>query len=110
MHVRHAFQTRMSTCVAQPTEMSGPDPRAPQKCSEFRPVPRGRRGRASCWRGGMTHSRHAELKAMLEARKRGLDAQVHHKIRAFRDMDCGSAAHAFAETPEEPSQDDIDFA
>jgi DnaK suppressor protein len=57
----------------------------------------------------MTHSRHTELKQMLEARRRGLEAQVQEKIRGFREADTG-VQRAPTELSDDGTQDDLDFA
>lgn len=58
----------------------------------------------------MTHSRrHVELQKMLEARHRELSAQVHTKVRAFREADA-SLSERRTEFADDQAQEDIDFA
>jgi DnaK suppressor protein len=56
----------------------------------------------------MTHSRHIELRQMLERRHRELAAQVQTKVRGFREIDASDASRA--EFSEDQVQEDIDFA
>jgi DnaK suppressor protein len=55
----------------------------------------------------MTHSRHAELKEMLEARRRAVEEQVQQKIRAFRDM---TNVETTRDLSADPAPEDLDFA
>src|SRR5438105_8325135 len=58
----------------------------------------------------MTHSRHAELKTMLEMRRRAIEAQVQQKIRAFRDTESADTTRMPTDLSDDPAQEDIDFA
>jgi RNA polymerase-binding transcription factor len=58
----------------------------------------------------MTHSRHTELKEMLEARRAAIQDQVQQKIRAFRDMAGAERPHLSADLLDDPTQKDLDFA
>ena len=58
----------------------------------------------------MTHSRHAELKTMLEGRRREIEAQVQQKIRAFRDADSAETTRPPVDLSDDPAQEDLDFA
>jgi DnaK suppressor protein len=57
----------------------------------------------------MTHSRHIELKAMLEERRRAIEEQVLRKIRALRE-DGGGDSTRSNPSSEDPAHEDIDFA
>jgi DnaK suppressor protein len=57
----------------------------------------------------MTHSRHAELKAMLEARRDAMQEQVLQKMRAFRDT-AGATTRPPADLSDDPEQENLDFA
>ena len=56
----------------------------------------------------MTHSRHIELRQMLERRHSELATQVQTKVRGFREIDASVASRA--EFSEDQVQEDIDFA
>jgi DnaK suppressor protein len=58
----------------------------------------------------MTHSRHSDLKTMLEARRRAIEAQVQQKIRSFRDSESTDATRSPTDLSDDPAQEDIDFA
>ena len=58
----------------------------------------------------MTHSRHAELKEMLEARRRATEEQVQQKIRAFRDMTNAETSRPQVDLSSDPAPEDLDFA
>jgi DnaK suppressor protein len=58
----------------------------------------------------MTHSRHAELKEMLEGRRQGIQEDVRQKLRAFRDMVHAETTRPPADLSDDPAQDDLDFA
>jgi DnaK suppressor protein len=58
----------------------------------------------------MTHSRHAELKEMLETRRHAIEDQVHHKVRTFRDIASAETTRPPADLLDDPSQNDLDFA
>jgi DnaK suppressor protein len=58
----------------------------------------------------MTHSRHAELEEMLEARHRAIQEQVQQKIRAFRDVASAETTRPPADLSDDPAQEDLDFA
>src|SRR5436305_13820606 len=58
----------------------------------------------------MTHSRHVELKTMLELRRRAIEVQVQQKIRAFRDTESTDATRPATDLSDDPAQEDIDFA
>ena len=58
----------------------------------------------------MTHSRHAELKEMLEARRRAIQEQVQQKIRAFRDTTSAETTRPQADLSDDPAHEDLDFA
>lgn len=58
----------------------------------------------------MTHSRHAELQEMLEARRRAIEEHVQQKIRAFRDMTNFETARPQVDLSNDPPPEDLDFA
>ena len=58
----------------------------------------------------MTHSRHAELKEMLDARRRAIEAQVQQKIRAFRDTSHAEDMRPQTDLSDDPAHEDLDFA
>jgi RNA polymerase-binding protein DksA len=58
----------------------------------------------------MTHSRHAELKQMLEARRHATEEQVQQKIRTFRDIASVDTMRPPADLLDDPAQNDLDFA
>ena len=58
----------------------------------------------------MTHSRQAELRQMLEARRRDVEEQIHKHIRTFRDVGAADAAHPPASSEEHPAAEDLSFA
>jgi len=58
----------------------------------------------------MTHSRHAELKKMLEVRRAAIEGQVQQKIRAFRDTASAETLRPPADLSDDPAQEDLDFA
>jgi len=58
----------------------------------------------------MTHSRQAELKAMLEARRDSVQEQVQQKIRAFRDAASAETTRPPADLSDDPAHEDLDFA
>jgi DnaK suppressor protein len=58
----------------------------------------------------MTHSRHAELTEMLDARRHAIQEQVQQKIRAFRDIASAETTRPSADLSDEPVQEDLDFA
>ena len=64
-------------------------------------------------RGEMNRDRYAELKSILEERRREIMSAVHEKIRDVRSGDANSATHGVldaAESSEADIQDDIEFA
>jgi DnaK suppressor protein len=65
---------------------------------------------ASCFVQGMTHSRHVELKEMLEARGRAIEAQVQQKVRGFRDTTNVDTSRPQADLSDDPAHEDLDFA
>jgi DnaK suppressor protein len=63
--------------------------------------------------GQMPRERYAELKRILEERRREIMSQVHEKIRDVRTEGANSTTHGVldaAETSEADIQDDIEFA
>src|SRR5262245_48934130 len=63
--------------------------------------------------GQMARDRYAELKRILEERRREIVGQVHEKIRDVRSEGANSTTHGVldaAETSEADIQDDIEFA
>jgi len=63
--------------------------------------------------GSMARDRYAELKRILEERRREILSEVHEKIRDVRTEGANSTTHGVldaAETSEADIQDDIEFA
>ena len=58
---------------------------------------------------GTTHSRHDELKEMLEARRQAIEDHVQQKIRAFRDTACAETTRPPDDPSGDPAQEDLDF-
>ena len=58
----------------------------------------------------MTHSRHSELKEMLEGRRHAIQEDLGQKIRAFRDTVHAETTRPTADLSDDPAQDDLDFA
>jgi DnaK suppressor protein len=58
----------------------------------------------------MTHSRHVELRQMLEARRDAIEEQVQQKIRAFRDLAGAEPTRPPAGSSDDPAHEDLDFA
>jgi DnaK suppressor protein len=58
----------------------------------------------------MTHSHHAELRQMLEARRYAIEEQVQQKIRAFRDRASAETTRPRADLWDDPVHEDLDFA
>ena len=58
----------------------------------------------------MTHSRHAELKKMLETRRGAIEEQVQQKVRAFRDTAGAGTVRPATDLSDDPAQEDLDFA
>jgi DnaK suppressor protein len=58
----------------------------------------------------MTHSRHAELRQMLEARRAAIESQVQQRVRAFRDGAGAGATRPLTDASDETAHDDLAFA
>ena len=57
----------------------------------------------------MTHSRHADLEKMLEARCRAIEEQVQQKVRAFRETGGTDTVRPATDLSDDPAQEDLDF-
>ena len=98
----------MSVGLSRSTKVSRGESRAGRNFSAFSPMTPAVHGPLLAPSGPMTHSRHVELRQMLERRHRDLATQVQTKVRGFREIDTSDTSRA--ELSEDKVQEDIDFA
>jgi DnaK suppressor protein len=58
----------------------------------------------------MTHSRHAELKTMLDARRQALQEQVQQRLRALRDTASADTPRLATDLANDPMPGELDVA